>query len=191
MKSDILLCGVGGQGVLSIAATLASASLEENLHVKQSEVHGMSQRGGAVSATLRISDQPIHSPLIPRGEASLLLSMEPLEVLRYTEFLHPTARILTGRMPVKNIRTYPELEQLLTELKTLPRCTLVNTDELAQQSGSLRTANVVLVGVASQLLPLALTTYETVLRRQFESKGAAIVEMNLKAFHAGRNLSLQ
>jgi len=187
MKYDIILAGVGGQGVLSIAAAIAAGALEEGLHILQSEVHGMSQRGGAVLATLRISDQPIASPLIPEGTANMLIAMEPLESLRYLPLLKTDATLLTSMTPVKNIANYPALDDLLVRIRALPHALCLDTEQLAREAGSMRTANVVLVGAASPHLPLSEANLRKAIRGIFARKGDAVVEMNLKAFALGRS----
>lgn len=186
MNYDILLSGVGGQGVLSVSAVIAMAALEEGLYLKQSEVHGMSQRGGAVSATLRLSDAPIHSPLISLGSAHMLLSLEPMECFRYLNALSKNGILITSTTPVKNIENYPDLSEILAQLRKIPQAHLINTEELARSSGSLRATNIVMVGAASRHLPLQVKSLERAIHSLFERKGDKIVEINLKAFQAGR-----
>lgn len=186
MKYDIILAGVGGQGVLSVSAIIASSAMKEGLAVKQSEVHGMSQRGGAVLANLRIADQPIASDLIPRGSARLVLSMEPIESLRYLEYLAADGTVVTATDPVINIADYPPIDEVLAQVRRLPRAILVDAEKLARQAGSARATNMVMVGAASHLLPVAFTTLEHFVQTMFASKGAKIVETNLKALQAGR-----
>jgi indolepyruvate ferredoxin oxidoreductase beta subunit len=186
MKFDIILAGVGGQGVLSVSAIIASSAMHEGLSVKQSEVHGMSQRGGEVQANLRLSDKPIASDLIPRGTASLVLSMEPLESLRYLAFLSDTGTVLTSTDAVTNFANYPEMDGLLAQIRALPRAILIDADRLARQAGSARATNMVMVGAASHLLPVKLETIEHFVRTLFAAKGAKVVETNLKALAAGR-----
>jgi indolepyruvate ferredoxin oxidoreductase beta subunit len=189
MKTDIVLAGVGGQGVLSVAAIIAAAALRDGLFVKQGEVHGMSQRGGAVQAHLRIADRAIHGDTVPEGGADLLLGMEPLETLRYLGYLGPDAVVVTAAEPFDNIPNYPPLEEVHARLRTLPRVHLVEVDRLAKQAGSARTANVVLVGAASPWLPVRPATVEAFLRERFERKGTKIVDANLRAFALGREFS--
>jgi indolepyruvate ferredoxin oxidoreductase beta subunit len=186
MKFDIILAGVGGQGVLSVSAIIASSAMHEGLSVKQSEVHGMSQRGGEVQANLRLSDTPIASDLIPRGTASLVLSMEPLESLRYLPFLAETGTVLTSTDPVINFDRYPEMDGLLTQIRSLPHAILIDAERLARQAGSARASNMVMVGAASRLLPVSFETIEHFVRTLFAAKGARVVETNLKALAAGR-----
>jgi indolepyruvate ferredoxin oxidoreductase beta subunit len=186
MKYDIILAGVGGQGVLSVSAIIASSAMKEGLAVKQSEVHGMSQRGGAVLANLRLSDKAVASDLIPLGSASMILSMEPLESLRYLKYLSKEGSIISAVDPVRNIPDYPELDTILAAIRSLPRATLVEAERLARQAGAARATNMVIVGAASHRLPVGVGTMEQFIERLFEGKGAQVVETNLRAFRAGR-----
>jgi indolepyruvate ferredoxin oxidoreductase beta subunit len=164
--------------------------MHEGLSVKQSEVHGMSQRGGEVQANLRLSDKPIASDLIPRGTASLVLSMEPLESLRYLPYLSDTGTVLTSTDPVTNFDNYPDIDGLLARIRALPRAILIETERLARQAGSARATNMVMVGAASHLLPVKLETIEHFVRTLFAAKGAKVVETNLKALAAGREAAV-
>jgi indolepyruvate ferredoxin oxidoreductase beta subunit len=186
VKTDIVLAGVGGQGVLSVAAIIAGAARLGGLQIKQGEVHGMSQRGGAVQAHMRLSDQPIHSDLIPLGDAEMVLSMEPLESLRYLPWLKPGGTVVTAVEPVRNIPVYPEMEDVVARLRSLPNTILVEADRLAREAGFARATNVVLVGAASVLLPLRPENLEECIRGTFSRKGEKIVDINLRAFRAGR-----
>jgi indolepyruvate ferredoxin oxidoreductase beta subunit len=186
MKFDIILAGVGGQGVLSVSAIIASSAMKEGLAVKQSEVHGMSQRGGAVLANLRLSDRPIASDLIPRGSAALILSMEPLESLRYLEFLSEGGTVITATNPVANIPDYPPVDELLAQVRSLPHALTIDAESLARKAGSARSTNMVMVGAASPLLPVSFDTIEHFVQTVFAGKGANVVDINLKALHAGR-----
>lgn len=186
MKFDVILAGVGGQGVLSVSAIIASSAMEEGLQVKQSEVHGMSQRGGAVYTNLRLSDQTIYSDLIPTGCASLILSMEPLESLRYLQYLKPGGYLVTSGEPEINIDDYPDLDKLHQQIKELPHSQILNARKLALQAGSGRATNMVLAGAASHHLPLKVETMEDYIRKIFQRKGEKVVEINLKAFSLGR-----
>jgi len=186
MKYDIILAGVGGQGVVSLSTIIAASAMRAGHHVKQSEVHGMAQRGGAVLANLRISDRPIHSTIIPRATADMILGMEPVESLRYLDFLSPSGWLVTSTDPVVNIADYPDTVKLLDTIRSLPRAILVDADGLARASGSPRSANVVMVGAASGMLPIPADVIVAYIRETFASKGDRIVEANLKAFAAGR-----
>jgi indolepyruvate ferredoxin oxidoreductase beta subunit len=186
MNYDLVICGVGGQGVLSIAWVIDQAAVEAGFHIKQPEVHGMAQRGGAVLANLRLADGPIASDLIPRGRASLVLSMEPLESLRYLEFLSPEGSLITSSNPVKNIPDYPAIDDVLAEVRRVPRAVLIDGEKLARQAGSVRAVNMVMVGAASNVLPLDPGLLERYVGTWFASKGPQVVEQNLRAFRAGR-----
>jgi indolepyruvate ferredoxin oxidoreductase beta subunit len=183
MKYDLILAGVGGQGVLSVAAIIATGAMKEALQVRQSEVHGMAQRGGAVQAHLRLSDREIASDLIPRGGARMILAMEPLESLRYVDYLDPEGVLISSTNPLVNIPDYPELEGLLEAIRRLPRYRLVDAAALA--GGSARAANMVLVGAAVPYLPVGRQALEASIRELFAGKGDGVVAANLKAFTAG------
>ncbi len=186
MTFDIVLAGVGGQGVLSVAAVIASAAMDQGLEVKQAEVHGMAQRGGAVQASLRLSDHPIASDLIPQGTASLVLSMEPLESLRYLGTLKADGAVITAITPVRNISDYPPIDDVLAAIRRVPVHVLVDADALAREAGSLRAGNMVMVGAASRVVPVAADAIERYIATRFASKGQAVVDLNLRAFRAGR-----
>ena len=191
MKFDIILAGVGGQGVLSLSAIIAWSAMREGLHVKQSEVHGMAQRGGAVLANLRLSDAEVMSDLIPLGSASLVLSMEPLESLRYLQYLSPSGTVVTSTNPVINIPDYPDLNDLLARIRTLPQAILLDSEHLAKQAGTARASNMVIAGAASGLLPVKVETMEHFIETQFARKGEKVVRQNLAAFHAGREAAAE
>jgi indolepyruvate ferredoxin oxidoreductase beta subunit len=183
MKYDVILAGVGGQGVLSVAAIIATGAMKTGLQVRQSEVHGMAQRGGAVQAHLRLADREIASDLIPRGGAQMILAMEPLESLRYLGYLDPEGVLISSSDPLVNIPDYPELEGLLAAIRRLPRHRLVDAAALA--GGSAKAANMVLVGAASPFLPVGREVLESSIRELFAGKGESVVEADLRAFSAG------
>ncbi|MBD5184608.1 MAG: indolepyruvate oxidoreductase subunit beta [Bacteroidales bacterium] len=191
MKTDIILAGVGGQGILSIATILGAAALEENLYLKQAEVHGMSQRGGDVQSNLRISSEPIHSDLIPLGGADLIVSLEPMEALRYVEYLAPEGWVVTNTNPFVNIPNYPEMEAVEGELNALPHVVAFNMDEKAKELLSPRSSNMILLGAASPFIQIAPEKIEDAIRKVFGRKGEKIVESNVKAFHAGREIAMK
>ena len=185
MKTDIVLAGVGGQGILSIATILGAAALRENLYLKQAEVHGMSQRGGDVQSTLRLSSDPIKSDLIPLGGADLIVSLEPMEALRYTEYLNPNGWIVTNTAPFINIGNYPDQDELMKELNKHSNVVAFDMDALAKEVASPRTSNMVLLGAAARFIDLEKEKIEEGIRTVFGAKGDSIVEMNIVAFRAG------
>ncbi len=186
MKQDIILAGVGGQGILSIATVIGSAALEQGLHLKQAEVHGMSQRGGDVQSNLRLSSDSIYSDLIPRGAADLIVSLEPLEALRYIPYLAPEGWIITNTVPFENIPDYPPMDQVMGALNKLPRVIAIDVDAIAKEVGSPRSANMVLLGATASVLGiLDPDKLRDGIRRIFGRKGEEIVEANIKAFDAG------
>jgi indolepyruvate ferredoxin oxidoreductase beta subunit len=185
MKFDIVLAGVGGQGVLSLSSIIAAGALDAGLFVKQSEVHGMAQRGGAVTAHLRLADAPIASDLVPLGAASMILSLEPLESLRYLEYLSPAGAVVTATQPVQNIGDYPAWEPLLARIRSLPRAFLVDAALLARRAGLAQATNMVMAGAAARWLPLPASAIERCIEQRFGRKGPAVVEKNLAAFRAG------
>jgi Pyruvate:ferredoxin oxidoreductase and related 2-oxoacid:ferredoxin oxidoreductases, gamma subunit len=188
MKFDIVLCGVGGQGGISVSVVIAKAAMAQGLAVKQSEVHGMAQRGGEVLAQLRLSDRPIASPLIPKGTASLLLAFEPLEALRHLSSLAPDAAVVAASAIFRNVPDCPPDEQLLAALGALPRCALVDAEAIARSAGNARAGNMALVGAASGLFPFPASSLERAIESTFATKGAEVVKANLAAFALGREL---
>ena len=186
MKTDIILCGVGGQGILSIATIIGEAAMNENLYIKQAEVHGMSQRGGDVQSNLRISSNPIASDLIAKGGADVIISMEPMEALRYLPYLNKEGWVITSSTPFINIPNYPELEYIKKELNKLPHVITIDIEQLAKENQIPRSANVILLGAAQKALGLDYATLENAIRRVFGRKGDAVVEANIKALALGR-----
>jgi indolepyruvate ferredoxin oxidoreductase, beta subunit len=189
MKTDIILGGVGGQGILSIAAAIGLAAVKNNLHIKQSEVHGMSQRGGDVQSHLRISDKPIASDLIPKGKADLILSVEPMEGLRYLPFLSKEGWLVTNITPFNNITDYPSLDDILGQIKSLPNHIAIDADAIAKQAGSSRSSNIVMLGAASPFIDIPYERLEDGIRQLFGKKGEELVNINLKALKAGRDFT--
>lgn len=193
MKTDIILAGVGGQGILSIATIIGAAALNENLYLKQAEVHGMSQRGGDVQSNLRISSEPIASDLIPLAGADVIISLEPMEALRYVPYLSKEGWIVTNTVPFVNIPDYPEMTEVEAELMNNPNVVAFDMDSLAKQVATPRTSNMVLLGAATPFIGIPAEKIEEGIRTIFSKKGDAIVESNLKAFRAGleKAMSLQ
>lgn len=185
MKRDIILSGVGGQGILSIATVIGKAALNEGLYIKQAEVHGMSQRGGDVQSNLRISSRPIASDLIPRGAADIVISLEPMEALRYLPWLAADGWIITNTVPFVNISNYPDHDALRGELAALPQVVALDVDALAKAAASPRAANIVLLGAAAPFLGLKVAKLEQGIREIFARKGDQVVDMNIAALRAG------
>lgn len=187
MKCDIVLAGVGGQGILSIAAIIGQVAVREGLYVKQSEVHGMSQRGGAVTANLRLSSTPIFSDLIAPACADVLLAMEPMEALRQAVFLAPNGVLITNTTPVINMTGYPDLEKILAELRQFPRALVLDGENMAKEAGaSARSVNMLLLGAISNFLHLPEHLLTGTIAATFARKGDDVVKANLNAFKAGR-----
>jgi indolepyruvate ferredoxin oxidoreductase beta subunit len=186
MKTDIILCGVGGQGILSIATIIGEAAMNENLYIKQAEVHGMSQRGGDVQSNLRISSEPIHSDLIAKGAADVIISMEPMEALRYLPYLKKDGWIITSSAPFVNIPNYPDIEDVMADLKSVGNVVIIDIEQLAKDNGVPRSANVILLGAAQKALGIEYAKLEAAIRRVFGRKGDAVVEANIKALSLGR-----
>ena len=190
MKKDIILAGVGGQGIISIASVIGYAALQEKMFLKQSEVHGMSQRGGDVMSNLRISHDEIASDLIPFGQADLIISVEPLESLRYLAYLSPEKGwLVTNTTPFNNIPNYPDIEKVMPEINKLEHHVALDADTLAKEAGSARSANMVILGAASPFLGLAYGKFEDAIRFIFRTKGEAVIEKNLAALKLGREFA--
>ena len=185
MKQDIILAGVGGQGILTIAYLLDNVAVAKGLRFKQAEVHGMAQRGGAVYSHLRFSDREVISDLVPDGSADMILSVEPLEVQRYLSFLRPGGVVVASDQPHKNIPDYPEDSAVIDALLSLPRAVLVDSRDLATRGGAPKAENVAMVGAATAFLPFAIQDYEPPIRDLFGAKGDAVVAANLAVLEAG------
>ena len=185
MKKDIILAGVGGQGLLSIAAVIARAAHALNLNMKQAEVHGMAQRGGVVQAHVRLSDRPIHSDLIREGTADLILATEPMEALRYIPFLAPAGMIVANSVPFKNIEPYPEEEVLRAEIGAFPHHILLDAIALAKNVGSIRCANMVVLGAGAPFIGIPTETLREAIAHVFHGKASKVIETNIKGFDLG------
>ena len=190
MKQDIILAGVGGQGILSIAFVIDNAALADGLAFKQAEVHGMAQRGGAVQSHLRLSDGTIWSDLIPKGEADLILSVEPLEALRYMDHLRPDGVIVTSSTPYKNIPDYPDVGKVLEAVRRAPKSVVVDAEALAKEAGTAKAQNIVLLGAAAPVLMLKEASLLATIDSLFRGRGLPILEANLKAFALGKKAAL-
>ncbi len=187
MEQNLILAGVGGQGILTIARAISIAALRRGLTLKQAEVHGMSQRGGAVQSHLRLADRDLFSDLIPLGQADMIIAVEPLETLRYIQYLRADGIIIASTNPIVNINNYPGVEQILERIARYPRHVLLDADGLAKKAGSARSANIVSLGAASHFLELGVQELEDAVAEMFASKGAGVVDLNRRAFHIGRN----
>ncbi len=185
MKKDIILAGVGGQGILTIATIIGTAALNRGWNLKQAEVHGMSQRGGDVQSHLRLSDETIHSDLIPLGGADMILSVEPMEALRYLPYLHKDGWIITNANPFKNIPNYPLEDDIYIEIKKIANHVLFDADTIAKEIKASRSMNIVVLGAAIEHLGFSSEEIETAIRAIFAAKGEQIVEANLRALQAG------
>lgn len=189
MKTDIILSGVGGQGILSIAAVIGEAALYDGLYMKQAEVHGMSQRGGDVQSNLRISDKPIASDLIPLGSADLIISLEPMESLRYLPYLKKDGWLVTNSVPFVNIPNYPDIKEVYAALNALPHKVILDVENIAKEIGSVRSANIVMLGAAAPFLGIEYTKLEQGIRDIFGKKGPEVVGMNILALEAGYDVA--
>lgn len=186
MKKDIILCGVGGQGILSIATIIGEAATKAGINLKQAEVHGMSQRGGDVQSNLRLSTETIWSDLIPQAGADVVISMEPMESLRYLSYLSPKGTIVTSSKPFVNIPNYPDEAALNAELDAMPSVAKLDIESVAKDCGNVRGANMVLLGMAAPYIEiLSIDQLREAIATVFARKGEAVVEANLKAFDAG------
>ena len=186
MKKDIILSGVGGQGILSIATVTGWAALDQGLYLKQAEVHGMSQRGGDVQSNLRLSTEPIFSDLIPAGECDIVISLEPMEALRYLPWLSKSGWLVTNTTPFVNIPNYPAIEELMAELGKLPHVITLDCDAIAKDCGSPRSANMVLLGASAGVMEIIEPDkFREGIVSVFARKGDAIVAANIAAFNAG------
>lgn len=186
MKTDIILAGVGGQGILSIAATIGMAALNNHLHLKQAEVHGMSQRGGAVQSHFRVSSNPIASDLIPKGACDIILSVEPMESLRYVDYLNQDGWIITNSTPFVNISDYPDIDIILEKIRSRKNAIVLDADKMAKEVGSPRSSNIVTLGAASPFIDIPFEAFEEAIKAIFHRKGERIINANIEAIRAGR-----
>lgn len=191
MNIDIILAGVGGQGILSIATIIGNTAVKQGLFLKQAEVHGMSQRGGDVQSHLRLSDKEIASDLIPMGKADIIISVEPMEALRYLPMLKPDGWVITNTNPFINIPNYPDNQVLMNRIEQLPHKIAIDADKIAKDLGSARSSNMVMLGATSPFLKLNFTDIEQTIRDIFIRKGQDIVDVNIACLHAGRNFAMQ
>jgi indolepyruvate ferredoxin oxidoreductase beta subunit len=189
MKKDIILSGVGGQGILSIASVIGYASIEMGLYIKQAEVHGMSQRGGDVQSHFRLSDKEIMSDLIPFGKADMIISVEPMESLRYLPMLSTGGWLITSTNPYINIPNYPDIEKVLEEVKKLKNHIALPAEDIAKEINSPKSANIVVLGAAAPYLEIEYNILEKAIYKLFKSKGEEIVNANIEALRVGIEFS--
>jgi indolepyruvate ferredoxin oxidoreductase beta subunit len=188
--TNVLMAGVGGQGVLLASEALALAALADGMEAKQSEVHGVAQRGGSVVSHVRFG-QRVYSPLIRCGEADVLYAAERLEALRYAHYLRPRGRIVLNDHVLKPIQLPDEPEQAYPE--AIPEflrgkgyeVDLIPALEIALELGEKRCANVVLLGALSTRLDLSDQAWRSGLEKRVPER---ILTLNLEAFARGRGL---
>ena len=185
MKQNLILAGVGGQGLLALAAVIGEAARSLDLHVLQAEVHGMAQRGGVVQSHLRYSHEPIHSALVQEGTADLVLSLEPMEALRYMPMLAPGGAVVANAVAFKNIPNYPNEGLVEKEILLLPIHRLINAVDLAKTAGAVQAANMVMLGAGAPFLHLPREALEASIRTVFSGKSEVVIDTNLRAFGLG------
>jgi indolepyruvate ferredoxin oxidoreductase beta subunit len=190
MKRDIILSGVGGQGILSIAAIIGYAAVDMGLYLKQAEVHGMSQRGGDVQSNLRLSDKEIASDLIPKGKADIIISVEPMESLRYLPWLGSEGWLITNTTPFINITNYPDKDVILSKIRSLKNNVALDADSIAKELNAPKSANMVILGAASPYLEIPFENIKNAVKAVFGRKGEEIVNQNIAALEAGRAVAL-
>jgi indolepyruvate ferredoxin oxidoreductase beta subunit len=185
VRRNVILAGVGGQGLLSVAAVIGEAVRHLGMAIKQSEVHGMAQRGGGVMSHIRYGEDPIHSDLIPLGSAHLILALEPMEALRYLPYLSADGAVVSHSQPFVNIPEYPDPQSLLAEIRRIPKHTLIDAVGLARGIGTPRAANMVILGAGSPHLGIEADALVQGIHEVFRSKGRDIIESNVNAFRLG------
>jgi len=191
MIQNIILAGVGGQGILSIATVVGYMAVKQGLFLKQSEVHGMSQRGGEVQSHLRISDKKIASDLVPKGKADIIISVEPMESLRYVSWLKPDGWIISNNKPFINIPNYPDVELIYQKIESQPRNIHFDAEDIAKSLGAEKSANMVILGAASPFLEFKVEQYYDAMQYIFGKKGEGVLKINKDAFNAGREIALK
>jgi indolepyruvate ferredoxin oxidoreductase beta subunit len=186
--AGVIVAGVGGQGALTIAQLILGAAWKSKFHVLQSEIHGMSQRGGAVNAHILFDTEPVTSPVVMDGDAEFFVGMEPLEALRYLPLMNKNAVMIVSTVPVKNMDNYPELETILSELRNIPGVILIDTDKFAKELNYRNAGNMILLGAISKYLPFADSVWSETVRERFLDKGERVIEQNMTAFNFGKKL---
>jgi indolepyruvate ferredoxin oxidoreductase beta subunit len=183
---NMLLSGVGGQGVVLASFVLSHVAMAEGYDVKQSEVHGMSQRGGSVTSHFRFGDK-VWAPLVSPGDADILMAFESLEALRYINWIKKGGLLVYNAQKINpspvaaGLATYPDdIDGKIAA--AWPRVQCVKANELAIQAGTVKSANVVMLGAVSPALPFAQETWEAVIRKAVPPKS---VDVNMEAFRLG------
>ncbi len=191
-QGNILFCGVGGQGILLASEVTAYSLLAVGMDVRKSEVHGMAQRGGSVTAHLRYGDT-VYSPLISPGEADIVVAFETLEAVRYLPYMHEGSKVIvnthriyppavaTGRM------SYPEniLDELVQRDIDVRE---LDAFDIASNVGEVRAVNIVLVGMLSTYLPIDEEVYVNVMNERIPER---FRDVNIRAFREGRKIAAQ
>lgn len=188
MKFDIIFAGVGGQGIISAASMLVTQADRLGYKSKQNEVHGMAQRGGAVTCHVRISDKEIFSDIIPKGAVDIILGTEPMEAIRYLDELSPNGAVISSNKPIKNI-AYPDVEKILAEIKGLKNSVIVDAEKLVAELKNERIINIAMMGALSKKMGID-GLREGIMKdveKRFAKKGEAVIELNRKAFEFGWN----
>jgi len=187
-ECDIVIVGVGGQGVILISDVIGRAAVKAGKPVRGAETHGMAQRGGSVINHTRIGCE--YSPLVPSGGADVLLSLEPAEALRFGHFLSPEGIALINTTPVLPVTVttgkagYPALEEILPLLsKSCQQVRVIDATALARQAGTAQAMNVVMLGALSRFIPLP---EEVLLEALSQVVPARYLEANLRAFQLGK-----
>ena len=190
--TNVVLTGVGGQGIVLASTVLVEAAFEAGYDVKANEVHGMAQRGGSVVAQVRFGEK-VFSPLVPLGQADFLVALEEVEALRYAGYLRADGVAIVNRRQIVPVTVsagdarYPEDVDKRLRARFGGRLVLVEGERLAREAGNVRTENVVLLGVLSRFLEIPLQLWEEVIARLAPKRA---VEANLRAFSLGREVGL-
>ncbi len=187
---NIVICGVGGQGIILASNVLCTAAFAEGNDVKKSEVHGMAQRGGSVITHVRFGKK-VHSPLIEQGTADLILAFEKLEALRYLNYVKPEGMIIVNdrEIPPMSVLVgaaeYPQ--DIDRKLRRRGRTLFVDADERALELGNIRTANIILLGVLSRFMDFKETSWDHAIKENVKAK---YVDLNIVAFEKGKETAV-
>lgn len=191
MKIDIIFAGVGGQGIISAAAMVVQTATKLGLNAKQNEVHGMAQRGGSVVCFVRISDEEISSNTIPKGQADFIFATEPMEAIRYIDYISPNGTVITNDTPFINIPEYPDTDKLLGFLKNESNAIIIDGKRLNEEISNPKVANTAVLGVLIPRLGINKMeeTFIELIELRFKSKGDKIIELNKKAYWWGKKIT--